>query len=429
MTDFNQEIRQKVFDNVVGTVERKLYDPGLNGVDWRGTAAAHRESIISAESSEDFESRMNDMVRELHVSHAGFFSEKRPLAAAKIAIGATFHNGGSHWIFQDVHPGGPAHAARVQPGDTLLAVAGAESIPPKMPIFALGEAVRVDIERRNGKHETVQIHVPVSKKKNRPLVELQPASWTKLPEGIGYLKITMFPGMVGIDLARDVDRAVKELHAEQLIIDLRGNSGGGMGCLRVMSYLTPSRLPVGYSVTRKDMDQPRFDKNRLPQFDRIPDRKMGLIPLMFRFALHGRSVAVFTEAKGPQPFQGRVVILVNEHSASSAEMITAFAAENRLGTVVGRRTAGRLLGGNSFKVGHGYRIALPVVAYRTWLGAKLEGKGIEPDVVAPFSPEPLQDGVDTQLRAAVEALSNGTSHRTRTGAVIQPPASRLEART
>ena len=42
MTDFNQEIRQKVFDNVVGTVERKLYDPGLNGVDWRGTAAAHR---------------------------------------------------------------------------------------------------------------------------------------------------------------------------------------------------------------------------------------------------------------------------------------------------------------------------------------------------------------------------------------------------
>jgi hypothetical protein len=196
-----------------------------------------------------------------------------------------------------------------------------------------------------------------------------------------------------------------------------------------MSYLTPSRMPVGYSVTRKDMDQPRFDKNRLPQFDRIPDRKTGLIPLMFRFALHGRSVAVFTEAKGPQTFQGRVVILVNEHSASSAEMITAFAAENRLGTVVGSRTAGRLLGGNSFKVGHGYRIALPVVAYRTWLDAKLEGKGIEPDVAAPFSPEPLRDGVDTQLRAAVEALANGASHRSRTGAVIQPPASRLEART
>src|SRR5262249_25470132 len=162
-------------------------DPGLNGVDWRRISAEHRAQIVSAESREDFESRMNDMVRELHVSHAGFFSEKRPLAAAKIAIGATFHNGESHWVFQDVHPGGPAHAAGVQPGDILLAVAGAESIPPKMPVFALGEPVSVDLERRNGKRETVQIHVPVSKKKNRPLVELEPASWTKLREGIGYL--------------------------------------------------------------------------------------------------------------------------------------------------------------------------------------------------------------------------------------------------
>jgi carboxyl-terminal processing protease len=311
---FNQEIREKVFDNVVSTVERKLYDPGLNGIEWRAVAAAQRSTIISAQTRDDFEARMNELIRELHVSHAGFFSEKRPLAAAKIAIGATFHNAGTQWIFQDVHPGGPAHRAGVQPGDALLSVAGEGSRPPKMPVFALGESVAVDLERRNGNRETVQIHVPVSKKKNRPLVEIQPASWTKLPDGIGYLRIAMFPGMVGIDLARDVDRAVQELDADRLIIDLRGNSGGGMGCLRVMSYLTPHRLPVGYSVTRKDMDKPQFDKNRLPIFDRIPDRKVGLVPLMFRFALHGRSVAVFTENKGPQRFHGRVAILVSHRN-------------------------------------------------------------------------------------------------------------------
>src|SRR5215472_1601324 len=424
MTDsaFNQEIREKVFDNVVSTVERKLYDPGLNGVDWRRIAGGQRSAIVSAQTPEQFETSINDLIRELRVSHAGFFSEKRPLAAAKIAIGATFHNGGSRWIFQDVHPGGPAHRAGVQPGDTLLSVAGEESRPPKMPIFALGESVAVNLERRSGKRETVQIHVPVSKKKNRPLVEIQPASWTKLPDGIGYLRIAMFPGMVGIDLARDVDRAVQELSADQLIIDLRGNSGGGMGCLRVMSYLTPDRRPVGYSVTRKDVEKPQFDKNRLPQFDRIPDRKIGLIPLIFRFALHGRSVAVFTENKGPQSFHGRVAILVNEHTASSSEMITAFAIENGLATVVGSRTAGRLLGGNSFKVGYGYRIAIPVVAYRTWQEARLEGKGIEPNLPAPFSPEACRDGMDTQLSAARKALSNG-NHRMRTGEVIQPPPS------
>jgi carboxyl-terminal processing protease len=177
-----------------------------------------------------------------------------------------------------------------------------------------------------------------------------------------------------------------------------------MGCLRVMSYLTPVSLPVGYSVTRRDMDQKAFDKNRLPRFDRIPEHKVGLIPLMIRFATHGRSVAVFTEGKGHYRFQGRTVIVVNEHSASSSEMVTAFASENGLASVVGSRTARRLLGGNSFKVGYGYRVAIPVVAYRTWSGSKLEGRGIEPDLAVPFSAEALRSGVDTQLKAAVDML-------------------------
>src|SRR5215467_10326560 len=135
MTDsvFNQDIREKVFENVVATVERRLYDPELNGVDWRGIAAKRRDSIVDAQSRDQFEERMNDLVKELRVSHAGFFFEKRPLAGAKIAIGATFHNGDGRWLFQDVHPGGPAHSAGIQPGDVLLAVGGVDAAPPKMP--------------------------------------------------------------------------------------------------------------------------------------------------------------------------------------------------------------------------------------------------------------------------------------------------------
>jgi hypothetical protein len=118
----------------------------------------------------------------------------------------------------------------------------------------------------------------------------------------------------------------------------------------------------------------RKSQGGLPRFDRIPDWKIGLIPLLFRFAIRGRSVAVFTERKGPQRFHGNVVLLVNEHTASSSEMVTAFAAENGLATVVGTRTAGRLLGSDSFSVGHGYRLAIPVVEYRTWRDTRLEGK-------------------------------------------------------
>jgi C-terminal processing protease CtpA/Prc len=412
---FNQEVREQVFTKVVETVAGKLYDPALNGVDWNRIADERRNTIVMSDTPADFEARMNELIRELHVSHAGFFSEERPRAAAKIAIGATFHADGGQWIFQDVHAGGPAHAAGMQPGDTLLAVAGKASLPPEMPSFALGESVEVDIERRNHARECVHIHIPVSKKKEHPIVKLDPPSWKRMQDGTGYLKIAMFPGIVGIDLAHDIDRAIHELSCDRLIVDLRGNAGGGMGSLRVMSYLTPGGLPVGYSVTRKDLDRPDFDKARLPRFNRIPDWKIGLIPLLFRFAIRGRSVAVFTERKGPQRFHGNVVLLVNEHTASSSEMVTAFAAENGLATVVGARTAGRLLGSDSFGVGHGYRLAIPVVEYRTWRETRLEGKGVEPHVPVPFDPDALRNGVDEQLNAAVAALSGKANYRMATG--------------
>jgi C-terminal processing protease CtpA/Prc len=413
--NLNREIREEIFRQTVVTVRRKLYDPAMNGVDWEQTADSHSTRILDAEARDEFEAQMNEMIRELRVSHSGFFSESSPRASAKIAIGATFFAEGNRWIFQDVHAGGPAHKAGVEPGDTLFAIEGKVWPTLEMPTFALGKDLAVEIDRRNGTRTTVKICVPVSKKKNRPLVEVKPAIWTVMPGGIGYLKIAMFPGVVGVDLARDINRALREMGGDRLVIDLRGNSGGGMGCLRVMSYLTPDRLGVGYSVTRKDIERPEFDKSRLPVFDRIPDSKVGLIPLVLRFAARGRSVAVFTEGKGAQRFHGNVVLIINEHSASSAEMVAAFAKEYRLATIVGTKTSGRLLGGGSFRVGHGYRVALPVVEYRTWRDVRLEGKGVEPDIAVPFDPAALRNGKDTQLNAAVDAVDHRSAQRAGTG--------------
>ena len=69
---------------------------------------------------------------------------------------------------------------------------------------------------------------------------------------IGYLKIAMFPDMVGVKVANEISNAVAKLGAvESLIIDLRGNTGGGIGALRVMSLLTPDRIPVGFALDRR----------------------------------------------------------------------------------------------------------------------------------------------------------------------------------
>jgi C-terminal processing protease CtpA/Prc len=227
---------------------------------------------------------------------------------------------------------------------------------------------------------------------------------SKLERGIGLIRVSMFPGILGMDVARDMTRAVSDLACDRLIVDLRGNTGGGIGCLRLMSLLCDDRRGVGYSLGR-DAARAGRTKEQLPAFDRIPSSKWGVIPLAIKFARAGRSVAVFTERLGKARHHGKVAVLVNEHAASAAEMVAAFASEYGLATLVGTKTPGRLVATSAFKVGQGYRVALPVAAYHTWKGTNLEGRGVTPDVDEPLDVEALWNGVDTQLSAALKIAS------------------------
>ncbi len=87
-------------------------------------------------------------------------------------------------------------------------------------------------------------------------------------------------------------------------------------------------------------------------------------------------------------------------------MVAAFAEENKLATIVGAKTAGRLLSGTTFRAGNGYILGLPVAAYLTWQGSLIEGKGVEPDAVIENTPESLGAGADTQLDGALEIVKS-----------------------
>jgi C-terminal processing protease CtpA/Prc len=308
-------------------------------------------------------------------------------------------------MFQDVHPGGAAATAGIRPGDVLLAIDGRELTPPTATPFTLGERYEVVLRRPDGSTVSPTLQVPRPKDKRQPVVvPEQVVTASKLEHGIGLLRVSMFPGILGMDVARDMTRAVSDLACDRLIVDLRGNTGGGIGCLRLMSLLCDDRRGVGYSLGR-DAARAGRTKVQLPAFDRIPSSKWGVIPLAIKFARAGRSVAVFTERLGKARHHGRVALLVNEHAASAAEMVAAFASEYGLATLVGAKTPGRLVATSAFKVGHGYRVALPVAAYYTWKGTNLEGCGVAPDVAASLSTAALWSGLDSQLEKAKEIVT------------------------
>lgn len=400
--------RREVLDAVFQALDTKLAAP--NGK--RNLAAirsSHENAVLRLADTESFEHCVNAMLKDIGLSHLGFFHEAKPRAAGRIAIAATFLKGdtadGSRWMFQDVHPGGLAAKTAIVPGECLLMHNGKEVAPPDVPTFSFGQKHTLEIRARNGATRKVELDIPPSSDKKRPLiVPTQVVTVTKLQPDVAHIRVSMFPGVLGMHIARDLSQAVADLDCPRLIFDLRGNSGGGIGCLRLMSLLCPDRRGVGYAVGRKQL-QDGFEKGRLPQFDSIPDSKLKVIPLAIRFGLAGRSVAVFSENLGPQKHHGRSVILQNEHSASASEMALAFAEEYRLAPIVGNRTPGRLVGASSVKVGYGYRLALPVATYFTWADRNLEGVGVAPTVDEAIHAEALLAGEDNQLRRALEVVT------------------------
>jgi C-terminal processing protease CtpA/Prc len=124
-----------------------------------------------------------------------------------------------------------------------------------------------------------------------------------------------------------------------------------------------------------------------------------------------KPIVLQTEGLGGKPFHGRVALLVNRHTASAAEMIVAFARENQLATIVGEKTAGRLLSATSVKVGNGFRLAMPTGAYYTWNGSVLEGTPIEPDELIEFHWHKRRAGTDSQLDHAIESIRGHRAER------------------
>lgn len=325
--------RGQIIENVIRTVEAKHFDPRFERERWRAAIQQERPRMLSESSSEDFESALDRLVRSFGVADAGFFHESKRKKVPK-GVAARFQ-------YCQPNECAPSLTTATDGGDVMVA---------------------------------------------------------KFPDGVGWLKVTKFPGAVGIDIAKQIDAGVRELfECKRVVVDLRGNAGGGLAFLRVMSYLTPDRLPVGYSVTRTRAER-GYSKESLAAFGQIPAHKSSLIWLVLKFGLRDDSVKIITEGLGPKPFHGRVVVLTDETTTGAGERIAAFVRERKLGCIVGARTAGRLICCSVYKVGLGYFVRIPARAWFTWAGEQLEGKGVAPDI--PVGPSDRSQ--DEQLNRAIE---------------------------
>ena len=406
--------RERCLARIQQLVAGKYYDPNFGGRNWAAIVEQHRSALLSAETADSFEAAANSMLKELRSGALGLLRQSSKISSRN-AIAASFKvietpQDGLRWVFQDIAPGGPADRAGIKPGDTLLRIGPDETVPPMKPAFAMDAETQVVIRHAaSSETGTVTVATPKAKHRDNPTAEPR-AVVASVKDSVGILKVSLFPGKLGIDFARDVSNAIetKLKEVDALIIDLRGNPGGGAGGLRVMSLLTSGQLPIGYSLDRK-LAESGYDKEKLPRFGRIPGSKWEIPLLALRYA-RKKSIVLETEGLGPRRFHGRVAMLVNEHTTCAAEMVALFAQERGLATIVGMPTPGRLVSHRGFDIGHGFTLVIPTGAYVSWMGTRLDGTGIEPQVKVDWSYQHfVRDNQDVQLEQA--RSRTGLGHR------------------
>src|SRR5437016_5173582 len=363
---------------IIGTIKKLVSERHINVSNpnqdynpWISLIDQQTPRLMEVER-EAFEAGVSELLKALGSSHTAFFHQRRDSIPAPHSINATLRPvetvHGKRWMFVDVIEDGVAFQAGIRPGEFLLSIDSQPILPPKSANFRIGGNHRVEVGSLNGSKREIAIGVPDRASKDRPpMIEPRSLSHKFLAPDIGYIRVATFPGAVGQSFAKALDDAIRELKirgVQRLVLDLRGNIGGGLGSLRLMSYLCAGKMEIGYSLTRRRLRN-GYRKESLTRIGKIPATKAELLMMAVRFKVfqRDRSMVLVTEGLGPQPFHGRIVVLINEHTHSAAEMVASFAKQNHYATIVGTRTAGEVLGGANFKLHGGYILRMPVAGW------------------------------------------------------------------
>src|SRR6184192_107017 len=225
---------------------------------WLSLVDARTPRLLEVER-EVFEAGVTELLGALGSSHTVFFHQRRGSIPAPYSINATLRPvetvHGKRWMFVDVIEDGVAFQAGIRPGEFLVSIDSESVVPPKFANFRIGGNHNVEIAGFNGTTRQIAIGVPNRAAKDRPpMIEPRSLSHRTVAPDVGYIKVATFPGAVGQSFAKHLDSAIRDLKERgirRLIFDIRGNIGGGLGSLRLMSYLCSGKLEIGYSLTRQ----------------------------------------------------------------------------------------------------------------------------------------------------------------------------------
>jgi len=242
--------------------------------------------------------------------------------------------------------GSPAHRAGVRPGDRIIAIDG-RSVRGKSPEDLIrtmrgepGTEVALTI-RRDGTEKLKHF------KLKREVIRVSSIRAKLLDRNVGYLRIKQFQ----IGTHEELLAAVGELRAEAdgdlagILLDMRNNPGG---LVDEAAAVADEFLSGGVIYTTRH---------------------------------RGRIVEEFRAGPKGSLRRGPVVVLVNEYSASAAELVAGALQDHRRAPIVGAQTLGKGSVQTIIDLPGGAGLRLTTMRYYTPGGHTIQALGIKPSVV------------------------------------------------
>ena len=265
--------------------------------------------------------------------------------------------------------GSPAEQAGLSTGDVILAVddESVEGLSLAEAVLKVrgdvGTSVDLLVEHQ-GQNEPETITIV------RGHIQLPTVVWELMPEGAIYIRIQEFLE----ETIEELDDALRETTSQDvtgLVLDLRFNPGG--------------LLKSTISVASQFLD----DGLVLYQIDATGNRTDSQV------------------APGGLALDIPMVVLVNDFSASAAEVLAGALQDHGRADLIGSRTFGKGSINIMRKLSDGSAIDLTYALWYTPDGELIEGQGLVPDVIVPMDPRVGQgSALDVQLLVARQTLQN-----------------------
>jgi tricorn protease len=359
----------------------QFWDPQMSGVDWNAVLTRYEALLPRVRTRAELSDLIWEMQGELGTSHAYEMGGdlRVPPQYQRGFLGADYawddtRSGyviaailrGDSWNRSDDSPLAEP-GLDVKPGDAIVAVGGIAvsrtRTPDELLVNRAGRDVALDIER-DGTRRRILVHALRDERmlRYRAWVDANRRTVHERTGGrVGYVHI---PDMGPWGFAEFHRGYLSEFERDGLVVDVRYNRGGHVSPLLLEKL---ARKRVGYDVSRYGPPAP------------YPPESVG----------------------------GPLVALTNQFAGSDGDIFSHCFKLYGLGTLVGMRTWGGVVGINPYhELVDGTVTTQPEFSF--WFvdaGWGVENYGTDPDVVIDIAPQDSAAGIDPQMDTALRLIN------------------------